>query len=188
VRRILTFGLAWLAAAVLASVVAWQGVSLIGAQVTDSRPETLSAGEIDAELAEATATSERPTGATDGSTTAPTDDTRGGDPNGADPASTPTTTPPTTAAAAERQTVSMVGGTAAFEFSDGTVHILYATPNPGYRSEIDEGHDGGIRVEFEGNEGTSRVDAWWDGRPQIRTDDHGEHGGDDDRGEGGGGD
>ena len=181
-RRILTFGLAWLAAAVLASVVAWQGVSLIGAQVTDSRPATLSADEIDAELADVTTTVD------DGpSTTAPPAGT-GGTGGTADPGSGsgPTTPPTTSAPAADPVTrvIPMTGGTAAFEFSPAGVRSLYARPNTGYRVERNEPDGNGWRVEFRGDDGSSRVDAWWDGGPQTRVsddgaDDSGESGDDD---------
>jgi hypothetical protein len=180
VRRILTFGLAWLAAAVTASVIAWQGVSLIGAQVTDSRPETLSAGDIEAELAEPASPTDGPTGADGGTTaTASTAATGTDDPNGTAPTGTATTAPPTTAATVETQTVRMTGGTAAFEFSDGSVRLLYASPNPGYRWERKDSDNGGVRVEFKGDEGTSRVEAWWDGGPQIERDENDSHGDDD---------
>ena len=61
VRRLLSFGLAWLVAAVAASVIAWQGVGLVGDQVTDRRPATFTADEIDAELAERGAEDTSPT-------------------------------------------------------------------------------------------------------------------------------
>jgi len=53
VRRIFTLSVAWLAAAIVAAVVAWQGVGLIGDQVTDHREGMLTAAQIDAALAEA---------------------------------------------------------------------------------------------------------------------------------------
>ena len=206
----LTFGLAWLAAAVVASAVAWQGVGLIGAQVTDSRPETLSAGQIDAELAEragsaSTTDADQPGAAvstepadaggpaTGGPTTAVPGATDDGTTTGSDGSTATTSSPTTTPPAVERRTATMLGGTAAFEYSGGTVRLLYARPAPGYDVERDDRDDGGIRVEFEGEDGTSRVDAWWDGRARLEPDDHGatgddDRGGDDDNsGEGGGG-
>ena len=53
VRRIFTLSVAWLAAAIVAAVVPWQGVGLIGDQVTDHRDGRLTAAQIDAALAEA---------------------------------------------------------------------------------------------------------------------------------------
>jgi hypothetical protein len=187
VRRILTLGLAWVAAAVVAAVVAWQGVGLIGAQVTDSRPETLSAEEIDAALSPVQTTT-APTDAGDGSADTGSTTTASGQPGdaststsvGGSASSTTTTPPATTPPVVDRRTATMVGGTAAFEYSDGTVRIVYASPKPGYRLERQEEDDAGARVEFKGDAGTSRADAWWDGGPQLRIADHGEDSGDDD--------
>ncbi len=190
VRRILTFGLAWLAAAVLASVVAWQGVSLIGAQVTDSRPDTLSAGQVDAMLAGVTTTVERPgaspaTTAPTAATTTPT--TRSGSPSGGSvgtPGSgttpaTPTPTPAPPAAPAVTEVIPTTGGTVAFSFSPTAVTPSMIRPNNGYRIDRSEPRDdGGWRVELKSDAGSSRVDAWWAGGPQWRVSDSGGGGGD----------
>jgi len=53
VRRIFTLSVAWLAAAIVAAVVAWQGVGLVGDQVTDSRDDgMLTAAQVEQALAE----------------------------------------------------------------------------------------------------------------------------------------
>lgn len=172
-RRILAFGLAWLAAGVVASVVAWQGVGLIGDQVTDERPATLTAAQVDEALARSSRTSEA---------TAPT--------------TAPTTTatspgaPATTAPAGEATTkvYTLAGGSAAFRFHPEGVTLAWATPAPGYTARNGPGDNGGWRVEFEGAGGKSRVDAWWDAGPQdrVRDDADGDPaddgGGDHDRG------
>jgi hypothetical protein len=52
VRRIFTLSVAWVAAAIVAAVVAWQGVGLVGDQVTDQHDSgMLTAAQVDAALA-----------------------------------------------------------------------------------------------------------------------------------------
>jgi hypothetical protein len=180
VRRFLAFGLAWLAAAVVAAVVAWQGVGLIGEQVTTGdRPATLTAAQVDAALAaspSSTTTTSEPAGPP---TTAPA-------PGGATPT---TTTPPGPGPApAETHTFAMSGGSATLRFAPEGVTVVWATPNPGYQVRQGPGDNGGLRVEFDGDAGRSRVDAWWDGGARWRVQDDGADGGQggDDRGRGGG--
>ena len=178
-RRILTLGVAWAAAAAVAAVVAWQGVGLVGDQVTDDRPPTQSAAEVEAALA-GTAT---PTG--DGET-----------PTTTSPTTTTTTTPPppTTAPAAPALTpvlrsYPVTGGTAVLSFSPEGVIGVTATPWTGYTVRSAPSDDGGWRVEFEGPAGRSRIDGWWDGGPQERVEDAaGTRSGDDDGDRGGGND
>jgi hypothetical protein len=50
VRRTLSFAAAWLVVAVLALVVAWQGVSVVADQVTNRRPAPLGAEEVRRQL------------------------------------------------------------------------------------------------------------------------------------------
>jgi hypothetical protein len=50
VRRTLSFAAAWVVAAVLALVVAWQGVSVVADQVTNRRPAPLGAEEVRRQL------------------------------------------------------------------------------------------------------------------------------------------
>jgi hypothetical protein len=200
VRRFFAFGLAWLAAAVVATVVAWQGVGLIGDQVTGDSPSTLSASEIEEKLA-STTTEEAPS-----SSSAPRRSTRtgaGGDPAGttrpttapgqgtttqpttapgqgstAPPTTDPTVPPPT--APAVSKTYTMTGGTVRLRFSPQGVTVVFATPKPGFQVTKNEpGDDNGWRVEFEGEGGRSRIDGWWDNGPQVRIDDDGASGGGD---------
>lgn len=151
-RRTFALGLAWLAAAIAAAVVAWTGVGLAGDQVTDERLATLSSEEIEGALAAENATSTTTTTGTP--TTTP-----------------PATEPPTTSG--ETRTFRTSRGTAALVFSPGGVTLDWAAPNAGYQVEQGPGDHGGWRVEFEGDDGRSRVEGWWDGGPQYRVDDDG---------------
>ncbi len=182
-RRAVTFGIAWLTAAAIAAVIAWQGVGVVGEQVTDDRPAPLQASEVSAALAEATTSTapatEPPAGGPGTSTTLP-----GGAiaTVGSTPSAAPTTTAPTPApaavspaptttvpvsapAAAETRTYNLVGGSAALRFDAGTVTVVWATPNAGFT--VDTGNEGsGVRVEFESDAHRSRVDGWWDDGPR----------------------
>jgi hypothetical protein len=173
VRRILTFGLVWLAAAVVATVVAWQGVGLIDDQVTGDRPLTLTAAEVDAALADART----------GTTTA--------SPSDPSTPATETTGPGATASTLgpeESHTYRLTGGTTTLRFTPAGVTMVSATPEQGYQVRNGSGDGNGWRVEFEGAAGRSRIDAWWDGGPRTRIDDDADRGQDDDRDDGGDGD
>ncbi len=183
-RRIFTLSAAWLAAAIVAAVVAWQGVGLIGDQVTDDRDGMLSADEIDAALADGgggiplpptttTLPSSSDTtvaGATPPATTAAgagTGDTGSG------------TAPATTSAPAPAPVVkpyNVTGGTASISFSPSGVTVLLARPAPGWSVKT-EPEGGGVRVEFESGNARTRIDAWWDGGPQDRVEDAASSGG-----------
>jgi hypothetical protein len=54
---------------------------------------------------------------------------------------------------------------------------VWANPNPGYRAEIDDRSDGGVRVRFDGSSHRSELEAWWDGGPQDRVEEQGGDGG-----------
>ena len=188
-RRLFAFGVAWLAAAVVATVVAWQGVGLIGDQVTGKQSATLSASEIDAALSRSGTTARTPRSSTSTAprrpTTAAAPRTTAGAAGGTAPSAgtqpaggTPAPSSPTTpgpAATAPRaspilQTYRMVGGTTTISFTPTAVRMVSATPSPGYQLlRSGPGDNGGWRVEFEGDAGRSRVDAWWAGGPQHRV-------------------
>jgi len=160
VRRVLTFGVVWLVAAVTATAVAWQGVRLVGDQVTDDRPPSLTAEEVAA--ATATGAGSPAPGATT-TTTAP---------------ASPVTTaaPPEAPAAAGEavtRTYALTGGSTSLRFTPGGVTVVFATPAPGYQVRSEPADGGGWRVEFDGPSGRSRVEGWWDGGPQDRVEDDG---------------
>lgn len=164
-RRPAIFIAAWLVAAVVATAVAWQGVRIVGDQVTDDRPPSLTEADVEAALEAAD------TAAAEGE---PEDEPEGSE---------------TTAASADPAPVSrtfdLTGGTTALRFAPDGVTVVFATPDAGYQVRS-EAQDGGRawRVEFDGPAGRSRVEGWWDGGPQYRVDDDGADG---DRGEGSGG-
>lgn len=184
-RRTLGLAALWLVAAAVAGLVAWQGVAVVGDQVTDERPAPLAASEIEARLAEASATStEPPASSTTSTTTPPTttsppaSPTTG--PTGPSPSTTgaqpppPTTAappppPPSTAPPTETRTYNLVGGTATLRFSPAGVEVVFANPAPGFIAEVGHGDGNGIRVEFEADHHESRVDGWWDGGPVDRV-------------------
>lgn len=180
-KRTVTLGVVWLVAAAVAVTVAWQGVSVVGDQVTDERPAPLAASDIEARLAEEAATSTTTADASSTSTTTSTTvvstDTSasGGGPVPTTPTTTapvPTVVPTTTvpAPATETRTYNLVGGTAALRFSPSGVTVVFANPAPGFSVEVEPEHGNGVKVEFESESHESRVDGWWDGGPVDRVD------------------
>jgi len=149
VRRLLTFTAAWLLAAVAATTAAWQGVSLVTHEVTDDRPAALAASDVQSKLDDAAATATSTPGST---------------------ATTTTTSPPTTAPAVQpvRETYQLEGGVVTIQFSPTEVRAVGVTPNQGFGVKKNEPEDGGWRVELESDSHRSRLDAWWDGGPQVR--------------------
>ena len=198
-RRIFTLSVAWLAAAVVAAVVAWQGVRLVGDQVTDDRDGMLSGSEIDAALTgggggiplpptTTTATPPSTTAAdagaggtgsgtsTAGSTTpsrgtAPATGSNGTSGSGGQPAPAPAPAP-----AAVVRPYSVTGGTASISFSPAGVEVLWARPASGWSVKT-ELEGSAVRVEFESDDARSRIDAWWADGPQDRVEDDGGSGG-----------
>ena len=154
----------------MAAGVAWAGIGVVGDQVTDDRPAPLSADEVAQAVASQSASS---------TTTAP------------DGAPTTTTAPPVDASATTR-TYRMGGGVVTLSFTPAGVDVVGATPNEGFTVDTEPEHGNGVKVEFESDGHESRVDAWWDGGPQVERRENGEdvvadHGGGDDGGGGGGG-
>jgi hypothetical protein len=169
VRRTLALGAVWVAAAAVAAGVAWAGIGVVGDQVTDDRPAPLSADEVAQAVASQSASS---------TTTAP------------DGAPATTTAPPVDASATTR-TYRMEGGVVTLSFSPAGVDVVGATPNEGFTVDSEPEHGNGVKVEFESDGHESRVDAWWDGGPQVERRENGEdvvadHGGDDGGGGGAG--
>lgn len=175
-RRFLAFGLAWLAAAVVAVAVAWQGVGVIGSQVTDDRAAPLSEAAVRAAIegssdqAGGNTTTSGPAG-TGARSTVPS-------PAGGDAAPSTSSPAPSggadTVAATTRQ-YTLVGGSVALRFSPAGVTVLWATPNAGFEAQpIEPEHGNGVKVEFRSETHRSRVDGWWDGGPQdeVREEPH----------------
>ena len=87
----------------------------------------------------------------------------------ATPQPTATSQPTATPQATQVLTFDLVGGTASVSFAPNDVHVLWATPEPGFSADIGNGGPG-LRVEFRGDDGESRIDIWWDEGPQWRID------------------
>ena len=201
-RRAALYGIGWVAAATVAVLLAWQGVGLVGRNVTDPHPRALTADQARAAL-EASGTGPAAGPPDTGSPT--TSPPGGGNPSAGagsttttsrprstatttprppatSPTATPTTRPaapsttPTTTAGVVR-TYNLIGGSATLRFEPGKVTVVWANPNPGFRAEIDDRSDGGVRVRFDGASHRSEVEAWWDGGPQDRVEDGGGGGG-----------
>jgi cytoskeletal protein RodZ len=198
-RRVAVYGIGWLAAATLAILLAWQGVARVGTDVTNRHPRPLTADQAREALG-------RPTGVPAGPAPAPTDAGPPGTGPAASTTTTttrPTVTtattrpssPPTTATtrpagpaptsppapapapAAETRTYNLIGGSVTLRFSPSGVSVVWADPNPGFRAEVDNRSDGGVRVRFESDSHRSEVEAWWDGGPQDRVQEEGGDGG-----------
>jgi hypothetical protein len=75
----------------------------------------------------------------------------------------------------------MDGGVVTLSFSPAGVDVVGATPNEGFTVDSEPEHGNGVKVEFESDAHRSRVDAWWDGGPQVERREDGEtvDGGDD---------
>ena len=198
-RRVALYGIGWVAAATVAVLLAWQGVGLVGRNVTESHPRALTADEARAALGAGTGPAPGPP-----DTGPPTTSPPGGAGPSAGPGTSTTTTsrPRTTATTAPRQspsttsppttrpaaptptttagvvrTYNLIGGSAALRFEPGKVTVVWANPNPGFRAEIDARDGGGVRVRFDGDSHRSEIEAWWDGGPQDRVEDGGGGGG-----------
>lgn len=150
-----------MAAAASAAGVAWAGIGVVGDQVTDDRPAPLSSEQVARELQadKAPATTSAPDRGT--STTAPP----------ADPSAT-------------TRTYRMQGGVVTLRFSAAGVEVVGASPAEGFTVDTEPEHGNGVKVEFESDGHESRVDAWWDGGPQVERRENGEDIGADNRGPG----
>jgi hypothetical protein len=164
VRRSLALGAAWVVAAASAAGVAWAGIGVVGDQVTDDRPAPLSSEQVARDLA---------SGQTSGTVTSA-------------PAAGSSTTAPPADASATTSTYRMQGGVVTLRFSPAGVEVVGATPFEGFTVDSEREHGNGVKVEFESDAHRSRVDAWWDGGPQVERREDGEAAGGDDRGGGSG--
>jgi hypothetical protein len=153
-RRSVTFTLAWLVAAGIATMAASRGVAIVADQVTDDRPPPFDAAAVQEALAAAdsTTTSVPSSGSTSSSET-----------------TTSSSNPGTTTTTAETRTYNLVGGSAMLRFEPSGVTVVWANPNPGFSVEQEPEHGNGFKVEFESESHRSRVDGWWDGGPRERV-------------------
>ena len=185
----------WAAVTLVATLVAWRGVTVVADEVTESRPSSLSDDEV-AQGAGDTTTSTAPaqTSSTTATTTSGSPAPPGPQPsapgNPATPAPTaaPTTSPPATAPppsppapSSETRTFDLVGGTVVVQFhGNGTVGLVSSQPKPGFEREL---HDAGpekIDVEFESETHKSRLVARWEaGSPRGDVQEEADGGGDD---------
>lgn len=188
-RRAAGLGLLWAALAAVATFVAWQGVAVVGDQVTDRPSPALAApaGLDPVPLPATTTTIAHGTTTTSAEPPSPiatpptapsatgsgqagggtgqggSGQAGGGSSGGGAPAPPPAST---------TRTYSLVGGDVALRFTADGVTVVYATPRPGFTVELSESHDTGARVEFEGEDHRSRLEGWWDGGPvdEVRED------------------
>lgn len=167
-RRTVVLAAVWLVVAAGAVAVAWQGVAVVGNQVTDDRPAPLAASEIESRLSESTTTAGA-SGAPDGSASSTTSTSSGVATTQA--ATSPTTATPAlpTTAAAETRTYNLRGGTASLRFSPSGVTVVFANPVPGFAVSVEPEHGNGVKVEFESGTHESRVDGWWESGPVDRV-------------------
>lgn len=179
---------AWLAGTAVAIGLGVEAVDVVAASLTTTeRPAPLSAAAVSEALtstttgpAATTSTEPAPT-----STTAPTTPTttRPGTgttrPTPTTTATTgpPTTTPTTAPAAAfpppEDRTYRLIGGTVGVRFADGGAHLLWATPQPGFRVETHHTSPE-VDVRFESEDHESRLEAVWDNGPRAEVEEHAE--------------
>jgi hypothetical protein len=194
----------WLAAATVAVLLAWQGVERVGTSVTNRHERALTADEARETLAagstgdsgdggtgttppsgeeagaggnttSTTARQSRPT-ATTTATTRPSVSTLPPSPS---PGGSATTVPPAAGTTTSVvRTYNLVGGSATLRFDpSGKVSVVWANPNPGYRVDVDDRSDGGVRVRFDGDSHRSELEAWWDGQPRDRIEESGDEAG-----------
>ena len=206
-RRVVLYGMGWVVAAVAAVLLAWLGVNRVGTGITDRHARPLTADEARAALgtvpgaggsrpapgpgpspggnagggATTTTAPPRPTPTTaprpPATTPSSPPTTRPSAPATPAPNPSPTPTPTPTTSGAVR-TYNLIGGSATLRFDpSGKVTVVWANPNPGYRVEVDDRSDGGVRVRFDGNSHRSQVEAWWDTGPHDQVEESGGGGG-----------
>ena len=188
--KFLGFLTLWLVATAIAVAVAWAGVAVVDSELVEPAPANILALRQNSDdllgpaaSVVATSTDRVPevapsittpptTTTTTPTTTSPTTTTTTTTTLTTTTTSTPTTTTTTTTIAVSSQTLTfhLVGGSTAIEFSPAGATVLWASPNPGFEVDIDQGEES--RVEFESDDHETRIDAWWSGGPQheIRED------------------
>ncbi len=173
---------AWVAALVVATVLAWQIVGLADSQVGDtpvavapSLTSTTADGTGSTTLS-STSTSTTDAGPT--TTTLPGDTTTSSVGSSTSPSTASTssssssTSSTTTSEQWSLRTVSTSGGVVVVRYRTGEVELQAATPVPGFSVEVDDAGPPRVRVEFESESAEVRVEARWiDGSLDIDVDD-----------------
>lgn len=203
-RRVVLYGIGWLAAATVAMLLAWQGVGRVGTNVTDRHAAPLTAEQARRQLERTIATGAGPGGAPAGGPASTSPGAGGGlSPTGTTamtgpratmtsptapgtPASGPRTTVTTgpgsgsstttapSSGATETRTYNLVGGSTTLRFSPAGVTVVVANPNQGFSADVDHSGGGRVRVRFDSDSHRSQVEAWWDGGPRDEVREEGD--------------
>lgn len=155
---------AWVAALVVATVLAWQIVGLADSQVGDTPvavAPSLTTTTNGGESTTAPSTSTSTTAARATTTTTPGATTSSS--SGATSTSSSTAASSTTASEQwSLRTVSTTGGVVVVRYRTGEVELQAATPAPGFSVEVDDAGPPRVRVEFESEVADVRVEIRWE--------------------------
>lgn len=172
---------AWVAALVVATVLAWQIVGLADSQVGETPVAVAPSITTTTDGTVSTTLPSTSTSTTDGNptTTTTTPGATTSSSSGATSTSTASTSSPsssTSSTASSEQwslrTVTTTGGVVVLRYRTGEVELQAATPAPGFSVEVDDAGPPRIRVEFESDLTDVRVEARWeDGSLDIDVDD-----------------
>ena len=172
----------WGLATLFAIILGLQAVSAISGSVTNSTRAPLSPGSVKAALdrSSSSISSSSSSSSTDSSGEAVSSDVSSGSTANDDHSNQPTSSSVEPAfssdeasesngssdvAAPEDRTYQLVGGSVGVRFENGEAHLLWAAPNPGYRSES-HGGSSSVDMRFESDGHESRLKAFWDNGPQ----------------------
>lgn len=160
---------AWVAALVVATVLAWQIVGLADSQVGDTpvavAPSLTTTTEGGAGSTTLSSTSTSTTDAAPTTTTTPgvtTSSSSGATSTSSSTASTSSTSSTTAPEQWNLRTVTTTGGVVVIRYRTGEVELQAATPAPGFSVEVDDAGPPRVRVEFESEIADIRVEARWD--------------------------
>jgi hypothetical protein len=64
------------------------------------------------------------------------------------------------------KTLSTHGGTASVRYGEGSVALLWASPNAGYGMDVKASGPVEVHVRFQSDDHRSRIKAWWDNGPR----------------------
>lgn len=172
---------AWVAALVVATVLAWQIVGLADSQVGDTpvavAPSltTTTDGAVSTTLpstSTSTTDAEVTTTTTPGATTSSSSRARSTSSSTPTSSSSSSTSSTTASEQWSLRTVTTSGGVVVLRYRTGEVELQAATPAPGFSVEVDDTGPPRVRVEFESDVTDVRVEARWDdGSLKIDLDD-----------------